>query len=294
MNNLKTKLSIGLILSVSFLTPIIEVNAAISKDLLSQEQEEVTEELKGDHIQEIFNSYNSTENIVTFKYDPERTDKINLRPGVATIVNLPEYEKITFFTLGDNKKFIARFNKSIPNILELRTTAPNYDSNLIIKTDIGSGYNFYLRSYNEFSEEIPHYMVYIIKDKNQEQLVKEIELLKDLKAGNDYLKKITSLDQLNSSYKISGDKEISPIYVYDDGKWTFFDFGKNFVSDRLPNIYKVVDQFDSVVNTRIKGNVLIAQSLSPEGWILKNGEKYICVKPKKSLYKIYKDERFKR
>jgi type IV secretory pathway VirB9-like protein len=294
MNKPKLKLSIALTLLALFLVPIIEVNALISKDLLNQEQEEFTEELKGDHIQKIFNSYNSTNNVVTFKYDPEKTDKINLRTGIATIINLPEYEKITLFILGDNKKFKAKFNKSIPNILELRTTDPNYDSNLIIKTDIGSIYNFYLRSYNESSEEIPYYTVYIIKDKNQEQLVKEIELLKDLKNGNDYLKKITSLDQLNSSYKISGDQEISPIYVYDDGKWTFFDFGKNFVSDRLPNIYKIVDTFDSVVNTRIKGNVLIAQSLSPEGWILKNGEKYICVKPKKSLYKIYKDERFKR
>ena len=244
-------------------------------------------------IQKSFDLSSEKDNVAIFKYDQQGTFKINLRTSISTLINLPEDEKIIFFTLGDKKTFSATFNKQLPNILSLKTLFSGFDTNLIIKTDSGSVYNFYLRSFDEDSTVMPHFTVYVVKDSNQEKSVNDKELLKTLKASNDYIKKVNNLDQLNTKYKIKGDKEIAPLFVYDDGKWTYFDFGKNFVSDRIPNAYKVVDQFDSVVNTRAKGNVIIAQSLSPDGWTLKNGDKYVCVRPKTSLFKIYKDERLK-
>ena len=161
-----------------------------------------------------------------------------------------------------------------------------YQTNLIIKTDIGSIYNFYL---NSTSKEAPNFTVYVTKG----GAIKKEFILKNLQENNSYIKKVKNLNKLNVLYSIKGDEEIAPIFVYDDGKWTYFDFGKNFVSDRLPNVYKVIDKYDSVINTRTEGSLVIATSLGVEGWTLKNGDKTVCIRPKESLYKIYKNDKLK-
>lgn len=244
-------------------------------------------------IKNVFSKEVPKSNITTYQYNPTISYQVNLQSSVATVINLPENEKITFYSAGDNTRFNIIYNKELPNLLNIITNSNDSETNLVVKTDVGTIYNFYLTSRLQKDSEKPNFTIYVIKDKDQEEMVKDKILLRDLQENNDYIKKIKSLDRLNTSYKIKGDKEIAPIFVYDDGKWTYFDFGKNFVSDRLPNAYKIVDEFDAVVNTRINGNLVIAQSLSVEGWTLKNGDKFVCIRPKKSLYEVYGDERFK-
>lgn len=279
-----------------------QAHAEVSHDLLDETSslnEQVDNESSDsepsffDKIKNIFSREIPQSNVVIYKYSQEIAYPVKLRKAVSTVINLPENEKITFFSTGDSKLFKVKYDKEIPNFLSIITLFDDAESNLVVKTDIGSIYNFYLSSTLEDESEKPNFTIYVIKDKEQEEAVREKVLLRDLQENNDYIKKIKSLDKLNTSYKIKGDEDIAPIFVYDDGKWTYFDFGKNFVSDRLPNAYKIIDKFDSVVNTRIAGNLLIAQSLSVEGWTLKNGEKYICIRPKKSLYEVYHDERYK-
>ena len=241
----------------------------------------------------IFNKENPKGNIVLYQYDKEVTYPVKLQVGVSTVINIPENEKIIFLSYGDKNSFKVLHDSNIRNLVSIQTLINNSESNLIIKTDVGSVYNFFLNSRALEEKEKPNFTVFVIKDKEQEEQVREKILLRDLKQNNDYIKKVKSLDKLNTSYRMKGDKDIAPIFVYDDGKWTYFDFGKSFVSDRLPNVYKVVDQYDSVVNTRTKGNLVIAQSLGVEGWTLKNGDKFVCIRPKKLLEEVYHDDRFK-
>jgi type IV secretion system protein VirB9 len=234
-------------------------------------------------------------NIEVFDYEEEKTYPVNLHESISTIISLPEAEKIIFFSLGNNDAFKVNFDESVQNIISITTLQNNVNTNLIIKTDLGFIYNFYLSSFllDESGDSQYHYTIYIKSNKKHQSITQEKILLRDLQENNDYIKEISSLDKLNTSYKIMGDKEIAPVFVYDDGKWTYFDFGKNFVSNRLPNVYKLVDKYDSVTNVRINGNLVVAQSLSEEGWSLKNGEKVVCIRPKQSLFKVYKDDRFK-
>jgi type IV secretory pathway VirB9-like protein len=281
-----------------------EAYSAIHQDLTEDDVVVRAEEMKEIKISEgessgffekifsFFSNESPKGNIVIYKYDQEVTYPIKLQTPVATVINLPENEKITFYSSGDSELFKVIYNSDIPNLISIKTLNNDVESNLVVKTDVGSIYNFYLSSHLADNEK-PNFTIYVVKDKDQEDAVREKILLRDLKQNNDYIKKIDSIDKLNTSYKIKGARELSPIFVYDDGKWTYFDFGKSFVSDRLPNAYKIVDKFDVVVNTRVKGNLLIAQSLSVEGWTLKNGDKFVCIRPKKSLYEVYKDERFK-
>ncbi len=276
-----------------------EVNAAIGEDLVDQEAIIDLKLSQGapdsfiDRVFNIFNRDNPRGNILMYEYKKDVSYLVRLRVGVATVINLPENEKITFFSLGNHDAFKISFDEQIPNLLSILIAQNDIESNLVVKTDVGSVYNFFLSSRSLPEKEKPTFTVFVVKDQDQEEFVREKVLLKDLKSSNDYIKKVESLEKLNTSYKVSGDKEIAPLFVYDDGKWTYFDFGKNFVSDRLPNIYKVIDSYDAVVNTRTEKNLLIAQSLSLEGWSLKNGTKVVCVKPRKNLKEVYRDDRFK-
>jgi len=273
--------------------------AEVESDLLAEEEILNLEVSKGesqsffDRILNIFSTENPKSNIILYQYDKEVTYPVRLQKGVSTVINLPENEKIIFFSSGDQTAFKITYDNDIRNLISIQTLTNGAESNLILKTDIGSVYNFYLNSRSLEEKEKPSFTVYVIKDKDQEDMVREKILLRDLQASNDYIKKVDSLDKINTSYKIKGDKDIAPIFVYDDGSWTYFDFGKNFISARLPTVYRIVDKFDSVVNTRTEGNLLIAQSLGTEGWTLKNGEKFVCIRPKKDLREVYKDERFK-
>lgn len=287
------------IMVLLLLKPFYLAKAAVGEDLIEQEAAIDLKLSKGeptgffDRIFNIFNSDNPRGNILMYEYEKDVSYLVRLRVGVATVISLPENEKITFFSLGNHEAFKISFDEQIPNLLSILIAQNEVESNLVVKTDLGSVYNFFLSSKSLSEKDKPTFTAFVVKDRDQEDFIREKVLLRDLKNNNDYIKKVESLDKLNTSYKISGDKEIAPIFVYDDGKWTYFDFGKSFVSDRLPNIYKVIDKYDSVTNTRIENNLLIAQSLSPEGWSLKNGKKVVCVKPRKNLKEVYRDDRFK-
>lgn len=285
-----------------------ESNAAVEFDLLN-DQVNITEDSNEDQVEssasidkkaetgffgkiaDFFDKKNPSSNVITYNYKIDESYIVRIKNGVSTIINFPENERIVFYSVGKSNAIEIRHNKEIPNILNLKPITSIIQTNLVVKTDIGSVYNFYLTTEDSGEGSQPSFTVYITKDSGND-LTKSENLLKSLKENNSYIKKVKNLDKLNTSYKIKGDREIAPLFVYDDGKWTYFDFGKNFVSDRLPNAYKVIDSFDSVVNTRSKGNLLIATSLSVDGWTLKNGDKYVCIRPKKSLYEVYKDERY--
>ena len=270
-----------------------DANCAVLNDLMKDDKKTNIPQkaviYKTDKIQKVFENSKTNSNVLKFKYTEDSTYKVTLRTAMSTVISLPEDETITYFTLGDGKFFEAEHNEKLPNILKVKPLFSGLDTNLIIKTDIGSIYNFYLKSQDETSKLLPAFTVYV--KKNGARKAKKI--LQQIKSSNNHVTSIRALSDLNTSYSIKGEKQIAPIFAYDDGKFTYFDFGKNFVSDRLPVAYKVIDERDTVANTRTDGNLIVAESLSVEGWILKNGDKHVCIKPKRSLYKVYKDERFK-
>lgn len=265
--------------------------------------------------QKAFNNSNPKENIKTYTHDPKRIYKLKLRLHINTMIYLPEGEEILAYSLGDNEAFqVNTFQDTIPNLVNIKSLYSGVDTNLLVVTKSGKNYSFYLRSYSIKSKELPDFIVYIKSPesiatfqfaddelnkkldlsnptkkpkKKSKAYQKRLGLLKDLQKDIDYLKDLEDPYEININYKMYGDKEIAPFGVYDDGKWTYFDFRKDFVSNRLPVIYKVIDKYDSIVNTRVENGFLITESLSPEGWTLKNGNKTICIKPQDDLLKLY-------
>jgi type IV secretion system protein VirB9 len=217
--------------------------------------------------------------ITTQEYTTDKVYHINLSTFISTTIIIPADENIISYKLGDGQYFAVEHNNDIPNIITLNTMTNGYLTNLtLISKDHTSKqnrvYNFLLKSQKDNSNKTPNLTYKITKNKK--------EILTTLKQSNKHIKNLVDITKLNRNYKIKGDKAIAPKFVYDDGKFTYLDFGNNFKSDRLPTVYKVTDKRDNIINNKIteKDNIIIIESLSlEEGFILKNGDKHVCIKP---------------
>lgn len=226
--------------------------------------------------------------INSYRYDRFKTYKLKLGLYLTTTISLPQDENIISYSVGDGKIFDVKHDKALPNLLTINVYEEDFMTNLTVITDKNQKiYNFLLKSYNSDLWVVPGFTYYIIKSEEEE---KE-DLLAKLKETNKNIKGVEKLDQLNTSYKIKGNDFISPKYVYDDGKFTYIDFGDKYLSDRMPTVYKIIDGYDSVINKHMEENVLVVESLSPEGFTLKNGDSYVCITPKTKLSEVYENHK---
>jgi len=271
-------------------------------------------------VQEAWDKFKQTDTVRTFKWTKYKTFKTRLRVNMYTMIVFPE--DVTAFTIGNDQSFQALTMPNRLNIMNIKANHSGIDTDLKAIGKSGKIYNFYLRSDPVDSPEPPTLTVYVEVDydagiksmiskgspfyageeagvrktplsSNEREEAKrneDIEAAEAIKAmaslpkkQADYLKTLPDAINANVNYKITGEKDIAPFAVYDDGMWTYFDFRGGLASDRLPVIYKVVDGYDSVVNTRMEKGFLIAESLSPEGWTLRNGDKYVCVRSREDL-----------
>ena len=120
-------------------------------------------------IQEAFNQSKPDSNIIIYRYDPKHTYKIRLRSFMTTVIQLPEWEEIYAFTLGDTNLFqFEVLNKK--NVGVIKNRFAGADSNLTIIGTSGNIYNFYLRVDNVKSPFLPLNVVYVqAKQKNSIQ-----------------------------------------------------------------------------------------------------------------------------
>ena len=249
-------------------------------------------------IQEAFNEGAETSNVAMYEYDISKSYPIYMRVDMSTLVNLPKWEVIKAFSLANDEHFtVTNFaDADMQNQVIVQSFLAGVDTNLIIIGESGNIYNFYLRNLGVNSDLLPHFSVYVsgteprpyavekaIKSKPKDRkdyfdaITEPIDQTQLEQAKADYLKSLDKPEGVNLNYAISGDEEIAPKAVYDRRGWTYFDFRGVLPSDRLPTLYKVIDEYDAVQNYRFKDGFLIAESTSIEGWTLRNGDKVVCI-----------------
>ena len=248
-------------------------------------------------VQDAFNNSSPEDNITRFSWKASEVFKVKLRLRMKTLIRLPDDEEIKAYTIGDNKSFkVTPIGEGFKNMLDIQSFYAGVDTNLTIIGKRGRIYNFYLRSYPVKSKYTPDFTIYVdappldpdksvqfmaSRNIDGKKLSKREKLIQEITDNNDYLKSLPDTEVIYLDYKMYGEKDIAPYSVYDDGKWTYFDFrGQGIVeSGRLPVIYKVVDGFDSIVNTRYKDGIMVAESLN-FGWTIKSGNETVCVRGK--------------
>jgi len=280
---------------------VIESRASESE--LGSEIDMIGKDFNLKSVQEAFDTAPDTANVKVYDYAINKTFAVRLRVNMATMIVLPEWEEIKAFSLADDLYFsVTNFdNDGMRNKLVLQSNIGGVDSNLIVVGASGRIYNFYLRADPTDSKVVPHFSVYIkgaapngfitqkLKEKETEDIAKSINYGAAAtapldpaaleKAKADYLNSLQDKDDVNLDYTVSGDFEIAPRAVYSRHGWTFFDFRETTPSDRLPVPFKVVDGYDAVVNYRMEEGFLVVETVSKEGWTLRNGDKTICVRP---------------
>lgn len=267
-------------------------------------------------VQEAFDDAPSDSNVLRATYHPDITYKLRTRVGMRTLIHLSEGELIKSFIVGNPMWFNASSIDSkdeergvVPNMITIKPTYPGADTNLTLITESQKVYNFYLRSDPIDSDYVPHLTVYIqnqpeekllannaaesmavVEGERKERSYKKSKsnktpkvFTKEEQASNDYLETLDAKDNINAHYKIFGDESIAPYAVYDDGRFTYFDYRHTLPNDRMPVIYKVVDGMETIVNFNEKNGFLVAESLSQEGWTLRNGQLVVCVKAEVEL-----------
>lgn len=239
--------------------------------------------------------------VMRYTWRPDFVMAVRTREYMVTTINLPPWEQVTNIIVGDPVVFDAK--RIRPHILAIRPSHGGADTNVTVIGGSGNIYTFYIRSENWNSDQVSDLTVFV--EANRPQNLSGGATVNDLVAasidgqvpgnGNggansntrltppDYVREIAfKPENLRFDMKIlaptANDTEIAPERVFNDGIWTYFDFGKKADYIRRPVVYQVVDGVDTMVNTRTAGptgNILIAETVGD--FTMRNGNRVVCI-----------------
>ena len=228
--------------------------------------------------------------IIHYMWQPDFIMSVRTRDFMVTTLFLPNWERANEFYLGDPVVFEAK--RVRPNVVAVRSRNAGADSNLTVLGASGNVYNFYLRSETWNSSQVTDLTVYIDAPRNETPAAAPADEPPAPPDGGgeaaaatpDYLRQISfHPENLRFDMKMyvrsKGDEIIAPERVYEDGLFTYFDFGERSDAIPRPVVHQLVDGVDTVVNTRTagpRGNILIAEAVGD--FTLRNGTRVICVR----------------
>ena len=246
--------------------------------------------------------------ILNIKYEQNKTYKVRTRQMLSTHFVF-ENDKIAYMNGGDNVGFKITVLKSekydFSNILKVETKIIGIDTNLFVIGESGNIYSFYIYSTDYKDPQQPKSFVFISENVEAVRKIEitDLEKLKfnkavkeaKAKAKKEELKStinkvdivtigegINKVDIIKS--EIMKDFTQKGVYedlkaeeIFRDKKWTYFKYDSRDSLIKFPLIYRVIDGYDTPVNTRIVGNYIIAETVSNK-FTLRLGNKYICVR----------------
>lgn len=88
-------------------------------------------------------------------------------------------------------------------------------------------------------------------------------------------------EKYNTDYTISGSEEVSPLRIFDDGEFTFFQFADK--NAEVPAFYWVDSEGnEAIVNYRTRGDYIVIERVSSR-FTLRHGDDVVCVFNEKRL-----------
>jgi len=213
--------------------------------------------------------------IKTLVYSEYDVYDVTFHYGYQGLIQLDPEERIVNFSIGDSIAWQIVPNNS-GNLLFIKPVENNANTNMTIVTDKRI-YSFALRAEIPVSRRDDN-LAFRVKFEYPEIFSEEKFLDKNRNLGglgsynND---DGVGLQSLHLEYGFSGDEELAPSAVFDNGEFTFFEFDSE--AD-LPAIYSVDgDLSESVVNFHVEGNFLVVHELSDQ-FMLRRGRRALCVR----------------
>jgi type IV secretion system protein VirB9 len=181
----------------------------------------------------------------------------------ATQILFSKNETVLAVEGGDNAGWMVTFHENLPNMIFVKPTLLRSNTNMTVITN---KHNYYFHAFSNKSMAVKtKEKTYAIKFTYPEEEKAQLEAKRKARILNHETLKKQHKDPktLNWNYRFSGNSQIMPTHVYDDGKFTYFELQKN---QAVPAIFAVDDKQgkESIVNTRREGDVLIVQRLAPQ------------------------------
>jgi type IV secretion system protein VirB9 len=217
-------------------------------------------------------SYASDERIKKVAYQDNNVVSIEGSPFTTTQIIFSKGEVIEDIEGGDSSSWMIAHQANIPNMLFLKPTSLGLKSNLSIVTNHHT-YYFELNTLAS-PDEIGHqtYAVKFIYPLDEKK--KLAQKLKEARAHKDALINTPqNPKEYNWAYSFSGNKQVMPLHVFDDGRFTYFELRPN---QDVPAVFAIQDKTgkESVLNMRKKGNYLLVHLIAPQ-FTLRQGSRRV-------------------
>lgn len=86
---------------------------------------------------------------------------------------------------------------------------------------------------------------------------------------------LRDLSKFNFNYQYTGEKNIAPSKVFDNGQFTYFQFASK--NAEIPAIFMVdADGYEALVNYRVTGDYIVLERVGAQ-FTLRNGNEIVCV-----------------
>ncbi|EAV41021.1 DNA transformation compentancy [Stappia aggregata IAM 12614] len=245
----------------------------------------------GGQIQEAWSRPGKKQGIHVQNFCGDCVYKVRLRQYMVSAIQLPKGVKIKSADMGDSSRFEVK--KRSDNTLAVKPTGAGVDSSMLVYTDDGDVYSFYLRAEGINSKSVPDVSFRIIGPQSAGMSFVEFDGKGNPVGGGGETALAThnSKDFLQTAkfdpgalrgwnqYKLWGDKKLRPEQVFRDDHFTYIQFGDKWNDVELPTAYVVVDGIDELVNTRVQGTTFIVES-THRLITLKSGQSFMCIQYK--------------
>ncbi len=214
--------------------------------------------------------------IQTVVYNPRDVVQVRGHYGYILTVEFAADEAIQTFALGDSVAWQVTPNKR-GNLLFLKPVELRAQTNLTVVTS-RRVYAFDLRSSNTKSPLVPTYKIsFVYPEEDQARILaaaakQEAETAADIQPAS--VTPQVGVAGWNFRYTYKGSKNNVPLRVFDDGKFTYFQFAD---LTSTPAIFTVDSKRnEGLVNFAIKGPYVIVQRLARQ-FTLRNGNEVTCI-----------------
>lgn len=194
-------------------------------------------------------------------YNPNQVYRVNAMQGYITSIQFGEEEKILSVNIGDSSSWLVSVQNDVVN---LKPTASHPDTNLNVLTTRGT-YQFLLTApalntdgNGQLARTAQDNTAFLIRFRYPEQ--SNALASANLHPPEPAVK--------NWRYSARGNAQAAPLFVFDDGNFTYFYFGTH---KNIPAIFTVdANGNESVVNYHLQGHYIAVETTSKQ-FTLRNG-----------------------
>ncbi len=200
-------------------------------------------------------------------YDPDNVVKIKGSTMTTTQISFNKDEIIEDIQSGDVAAWTLDVQKQLPNMLFLKPTMSDSNTNMTVVTNQHT-YYFHLSS-TDNPQIIPTYAIrFTYPDEEKAALLKQLNFQKQQQQA--LVNVAQNPKNYNWNYSFSGSPQVLPLHVFDDGQFTYMQLRPG---QPVPAVFAVDNKagHESVVNYRRDGEYLIVQQISPE-FTLRDGK----------------------